>query len=239
MGCILWVDSDLYSARVSAVMYVTSCYIGLHYDGTRQYLPLHKCFIWRQHRKRMYFYGCLHDSFGWWLDRWTSKNEQTDYNLMMHVHCYQTLSMFMACTSMTWWHPAIKKNSSWIADPLWGNPLITSGFPLQRAGNALILWRTMCLWVFLSCEPGVSHSHFNLVLMGQLHHVTDHCHPSYFFSNQSSPTTLFTPGITKLHHQHSIIRGLGKCQDFQIYSYIIHGRSNDQWMHTSSVWVRQ
>ena len=54
------------------------------------------------------FYGCLHDSFDWWLDRWTSKNEQTDYNWMMHVHCNQTLSMFMVCTSMTWWHPAIK-----------------------------------------------------------------------------------------------------------------------------------
>ena len=102
-----------------------------------------------------------------------------------------------------------------------------------------LLWRTMCLWVFLSYEPGVSHSHFNLMLMGQLHHVSDYCHPSYFFSNQSSPTTFFTPGITKLHHQHSIIRWLGKCQDSQIYSYTIHGRSNDQRMHTSSVWVRQ
>ena len=72
--------------------------------------------------------------------------------------------------------------------------------------------------MFQSCIAAVSHSYYNLVLMGQLCLMTSHCDPSCFFSNQPSPTTPFTLVNTKLHHQHNIIRVLGKWQDSETHS---------------------
>ena len=74
-------------------------------------------------------------------------------------------------------------------------------YPTSYTNN---LQRAMCLWVFLSCISGVSHSNLNLVLMGQLCLVPGHCDPSYFFSHPPSPTTPFTLVNTKCNTNNKI-----------------------------------
>ena len=46
---------------------------------------------------------------------------------------------------MTSWHENVFR----ITCPSWGNPLVTGGFPSQRASNAF-LWSTVCCYMYLN-----------------------------------------------------------------------------------------
>ena len=60
------------------------------------------------------------------------------------IFCVITFVSHLYC--ITWWHHDMEIYTFHITGPMWGEPLVTSRFPWQKASNSE-------LWCFLCCYP--------------------------------------------------------------------------------------